>query len=76
MSDAGARAHADWDRLFDTYRDSGERTVRNRLVEAHRGLAASIANDYRGRGVELLRAVGIPNPESSWTTWSRSRCWG
>jgi RNA polymerase sigma-B factor len=59
VSDAGARAHTDWDRLFVTYRDSGERTVRNRLVEAHRGLAASIANDYRGRGVELDDLVQI-----------------
>jgi RNA polymerase sigma-B factor len=39
--------------LFQTYRESGDRAVRNELVEAHRGLAASIANDYRGRGVEL-----------------------
>src|SRR5690606_28086067 len=30
-----------------------------RLVEAHRGLAASIANDYRGRGVELDDLIQI-----------------
>ena len=33
--------------------------MRNQLVEAHRGLAASIANDYRGRGVELDDLVQI-----------------
>jgi RNA polymerase sigma-B factor len=50
---------SDWDILFLRYRDSGERSVRNQLVEAHRGLAASIANDYRGRGVELDDLVQI-----------------
>ncbi len=53
------RAPGDLDRLFVTYRDTGERAVRNELVEAHRGLAASIANDYRGRGVELDDLVQI-----------------
>ena len=53
------RAPSDLDRLFVTYRDTGERAVRNELVEAHRGLAASIANDYRGRGVELDDLVQI-----------------
>jgi RNA polymerase sigma-B factor len=47
------------DELFQTYRATGDRVVRNRLVEAHRGLAASIANDYRGRGVELDDLVQI-----------------
>ena len=47
------------DELFATYRRTGDRAVRNRLVEAHRGLAASIANDYRGRGVELDDLVQI-----------------
>ena len=47
------------DDLFRAYRQSGDRTVRNELVEAHRGLAASIANDYRGRGVELDDLVQI-----------------
>ena len=50
---------SDWDRLFLNYRDGGQRSVRNQLVEAHRGLAASIANDYRGRGVELDDLVQI-----------------
>ena len=45
--------------LFEVYRSSGDRSVRNRLVEAHRGLAASIANDYRGRGVELDDLIQI-----------------
>ena len=47
------------DDLFEVYRTSGDRSVRNTLVEAHRGLAASIANDYRGRGVELDDLVQI-----------------
>jgi RNA polymerase sigma-B factor len=60
MSDSPSeRAPSDLDRLFVTYRDTGERAVRNELVEAHRGLAASIANDYRGRGVELDDLVQI-----------------
>jgi RNA polymerase sigma-B factor len=45
--------------LFEVYRATGDRSVRNALVEAHRGLAASIANDYRGRGVELDDLVQI-----------------
>jgi RNA polymerase sigma-B factor len=47
------------DELFRTYRRTADRAVRNTLVEAHRGLAASIANDYRGRGVELDDLVQI-----------------
>lgn len=47
------------DDLFRAYRETGDRAIRNRLVEAHRGLAASIANDYRGRGVELDDLVQI-----------------
>jgi RNA polymerase sigma-B factor len=50
---------ADLDALFDSYRASGDRGLRNQLVEAHRGLAAAIANDYRGRGVELDDLVQI-----------------
>ncbi len=53
------REPADLDGLFVAYQASGERAVRNRLVEAHRGLAASIANDYRGRGVDLDDLVQI-----------------
>ena len=56
------RSPGELDRLFVTYRDTGERGVRNELVEAHQGLAASIANDYRGSGA------------SSSTTWCRSPC--
>jgi RNA polymerase sigma-B factor len=47
------------DELFRDYRRTGERSVRNRLIEAHRGLAASIAHDYRDRGVELDDLVQI-----------------
>lgn len=50
---------SDLDRLFDAYRTTGDRSVRNELIEAHRGLAAAIANDYRGRGVELDDLVQI-----------------
>jgi RNA polymerase sigma-B factor len=48
-----------FDDLFEAYRATGDRAVRNQLVEAHRGLAASIANDYRGRGVDLDDLVQI-----------------
>ena len=47
------------DRRFRDFRDNQERSVRNELVEAHRGLAARIANDYRGRGVDLDDLVQI-----------------
>jgi RNA polymerase sigma-B factor len=47
------------DALFLEYQATRQRSVRNRLVEAHRGLAASIAHDYRGRGVELDDLVQI-----------------
>lgn len=52
-------AGRDLDELFREYRATGQRSVRNRLVEAHRGLAASIAHDYRGRGVDLDDLVQI-----------------
>jgi RNA polymerase sigma-B factor len=47
------------DQLFLEYQATQQRSLRNRLVEAHRGLAASIAHDYRGRGVELDDLVQI-----------------
>lgn len=47
------------DDRFAIFRATGDRSVRNQLVEAHRGLAASIAHDYRGRGVELDDLVQI-----------------
>jgi RNA polymerase sigma-B factor len=50
---------ADVDQLFVDYRRTGSRALRNQLVEAHRGLAASIAHDYRDRGVELDDLVQI-----------------
>jgi RNA polymerase sigma-B factor len=50
---------AELDQLFRDYRQSGERSQRNRLIEAHRGLAASIAHDYRDRGVDLDDLVQI-----------------
>jgi RNA polymerase sigma-B factor len=59
MSVGRSREGAELDRLFAAYRASEERALRNQLVEAHRGLAASIANDYRGRGVDLDDLVQI-----------------
>ncbi len=59
MSVSRGRAPAELERLFAAYHASEERALRNQLVEAHRGLAASIANDYRGRGVELDDLVQI-----------------
>jgi RNA polymerase sigma-B factor len=47
------------DERFREFRVTGDRSVRNDLVELHRGLAARIANDYRGRGVELDDLVQI-----------------
>ncbi|MGH9110724.1 MAG: SigB/SigF/SigG family RNA polymerase sigma factor [Acidimicrobiales bacterium] len=47
------------DQRFREFQATGQRAVRNGLVEAHRGLAARIANDYRGRGVELDDLVQI-----------------
>jgi RNA polymerase sigma-B factor len=49
----------DLDQLFLEYRATQQRALRNKLVEAHRGLAASIAHDYRGRGVDLDDLVQI-----------------
>lgn len=61
-------------RLFFEYRATGNRAVRNTLVEAHRGLGLAIARDYSGRGVEdddlrqvallgILKAVERFDPE-------------
>jgi len=50
---------SDHQELFRTYVATRDRSLRNRLVEAHRGLATSIANDYRGRGVDLDDLVQI-----------------
>jgi RNA polymerase sigma-B factor len=49
------------DAMFREYQRTKDRQVRNRLVEAHRGLAITIANDYVGRGVERddLRQVAL-----------------
>lgn len=49
------------DALFREYRRTRDRSVRNRLVEAHRGLAITIAGDYANRGVERddLRQVAL-----------------
>lgn len=63
------------DELYHQYRTTHEPSLRMRLVEAHRGMAASIAHDYRGRGIDLddliqiamlgvLEAVDRFDPES------------
>ena len=59
MTPAAGHGPGELDELFREYRATQQRSVRNRLVEAHRGLAASIAHDYRGRGVELDDLVQI-----------------
>ena len=59
MTQGSDRDTPQLDDLFEVYRATGDRSVRNALVEGHRGLAASIANDYRGRGVELDDLVQI-----------------
>lgn len=49
------------DPRFAEYRRTGERALRNRLVEEHRGLAAAVAARYRHRGVpaEDLEQVAL-----------------
>jgi RNA polymerase sigma-B factor len=59
MTDRPSAHGGELDQLFQEYRATRQRSVRNRLVEAHRGLAASIAHDYRGRGVDLDDLVQI-----------------
>ena len=59
MTPGPGASREDLDRLFIEYRETQQRAIRNRLVEAHRGLAASIAHDYRGRGVDLDDLVQI-----------------
>jgi RNA polymerase sigma-B factor len=61
MTDLGEPDQPDdvLDQRFRDFRDTQARSVRNELVEAHRGLAARIANDYRGRGVDLDDLVQI-----------------
>ena len=59
MTDPHELDDPELDQRFREFQATGERAVRNDLVEAHRGLAARIANDYRGRGVELDDLVQI-----------------
>jgi RNA polymerase sigma-B factor len=59
MTDPRGLDDPELDQRFREFQATGERAVRNDLVEAHRGLAARIANDYRGRGVELDDLVQI-----------------
>lgn len=59
MTSDATTGRAELDDLFQEYRSTRQRALRNRLVEAHRGLAASIAHDYRGRGVDLDDLVQI-----------------
>jgi RNA polymerase sigma-B factor len=59
MTQDATTGQAELDDLFQEYQSTRDRSVRNRLVEAHRGLAASIAHDYRGRGVDLDDLVQI-----------------
>lgn len=50
---------ADAARLFADYRENRRRELRNRLVELHRPLAASIARRYRDRGEPLDDLVQV-----------------
>lgn len=60
--------------LFRKYQETGRRSIRNQLIEHHRGLGLAIAADYTGRGVEdddlrqiallgILKAVERYDPE-------------
>jgi RNA polymerase sigma-B factor len=71
---SGQPTPAEIDEMFWEYRRTERRTVRNQLIEAHRGLAATIAHDYSGRGVDdddlrqiallgILKAVERFDPE-------------
>jgi RNA polymerase sigma-B factor len=56
--------NSDSDELFAQYRRTGERPVRNRLVERHRSLAVLLARRFAGRGEPLddlvqVAAVGL-----------------
>jgi RNA polymerase sigma-B factor len=46
---------------FRRYRSSGDRSLRNRLVERHQGFAYYLAKSYAGRGLDLddLRQVAV-----------------
>jgi RNA polymerase sigma-B factor len=74
MSDLAAPNPAGIEEKFREYQRSGKRSLRNQLIEAHRGLAMTIASDYSGRGVEdddlrqiallgILKAVERYDPE-------------
>jgi RNA polymerase sigma-B factor len=52
MNELAAPTPADIEARFREYRDTGRRALRNELIEAHRGLAMTIAGDYSGRGVD------------------------
>lgn len=74
MNELAAPNPAAIEARFRAYRDTGKRSIRNELIEAHRGLAMTIAADYSGRGVEdddlrqiallgILKAVERYDPE-------------
>jgi len=45
--------------LFARYRDTGDPSLRNELVERHRGLAIALANRFNGRGEPLDDLVQV-----------------
>lgn len=63
------------DALFREYRRTGRRALRNRLVNAHAGLAGHIAKDYAGRSVEYddLRQVALIGMVKSVERWDPER---
>lgn len=74
MGELAAPTPADVEARFREYRATGKRSLRNELIETHRGLAMTIASDYSGRGVDdddlrqiallgVLKAVERYDPE-------------
>jgi RNA polymerase sigma-B factor len=74
MNELAAPNSAGIEAKFRAYQATKKRSLRNELIEAHRGLAMTIASDYSGRGVEdddlrqiallgILKAVERYDPE-------------
>ncbi len=53
------RVRADLPRRFAEYRRTGDRRLRNELVEAHYGLAVRLAQEFAGRGERLDDLVQV-----------------
>jgi RNA polymerase sigma-B factor len=79
----GGRDPEELDRLFRRYAETGDRSVRNDIVERHRYLADAVARRYRSRGIPIedlrqtallamVRAVDRFDPDqgASFTTFA------